>query len=554
MRVLVASGVDCDRRGGSLPLPCTGSRASQVRTLARRVRTVIGILGLVAACTRADAKAKLDPPPAELLATAAIGPVTTLRNLQAYVEAIQPGAGAIFTDQVVRRGLAEMVGASSLDGLDPASWAYVLVASTEGAGAPAVALLGKVRDARTLATSAGSTHVMLKGGWAVLGAKPLLERIGAYALAAIAAQPAPAAPTVTVYLPHVLARYKAEIGAFRTQLMASLPQATPGPMGQWMTSYFEGLGSLGSDIEKLVVTLDATPELGSIDVGLVPAPRSRLATFVTLQRPTDYALLDRLPATAPSVLLGGHLEAGPYSDGFMAMMAAMFGPAATKELLASLEAFRKAMTGDIAMAMRIAPGTGMAFTQLYGLSDPRAADQAVRSMLELFKAGRTLDTTNLSTTIKTSPDTTAYDGVTLRSYDTTFDLSKVPAAQRQTVESLTPGGQQRSYIATFDALGMLVAAPEGLPEAKRSIDAARGKTARLVPGAVLGELLTASRARKDSLAMMLDLGAVIAAATGKPAATAQPVVVALGFADRNAHVRVALPAATLRAAMTAAKP
>jgi len=506
----------------------------------------------MAAYTHADAKAKPDPPPAELLASVAIGPVTTLRNLQAYVEAIQPGAGGILTDQAVRHGLAEMVGASSLDGLDPTSWVYVLVASTSDV--PAVALLGKVADARTLATSAGSTHVMIKGRWAVLGSKPLLERIGSYALAAIATQPAPAAPAVTVYLPHILARYKAEIAAFRTQMAAGFAQSAAGPMGQWMTSYFEGLGSVGADIAQLVVSLEATPDLGTLDFALTPAPKSRLAAFVTLQRPTDYALLDRLPATTPSLLLGGHLEAGPYRDGGVAMMAAMFGPGPAKDLLAAMDAFRKAMTGDIAMAMRILPGTGMAFTQLYGLSDPRAADRAVVSMLELFKAGRTLDVTNLSTTIKANPGSTSYDGVTLRSYDTTIDLSKVPPAQRTAMERMSPGGVQRSHLAAFDALGLLVAAPDSLAETQRSIDAARGKAAHFVPGAVLGDLLAASRARKDSLAMMLDLGAVIAAATGRTAAASQPLVVSFGFTDRKAHLRVALPAATIRAAVNAARP
>lgn len=553
MRILAASDLDGDRPCGSLPRRRSGSHARQIGGLARRVRCAIGIFGLVAVCTHADADAKAKlAPPAELLVSAAIGPVTTLRSVQAYVEAIQPGAGAIFTDQVVRRNLAELVGASSLDGLDPTSWMYVLVASTNDS--PAVALLGKVTDAKTLATSAGSNHVMIKGSWAVLGAKPLLDRIGSYALAAIATQPAPAAPAVTVYLPHILARYKTEIAAVRTQMMASLPQPAPGAMGQWMTSYIEGVESLGSDIEKLVVTLRATPDLGSFDFALTPKPKSRLATFVTLQRPTDYALLDRLPATTPSLLLGGHLEAGPYRDGFAGLIAAMAGPGASKELLAAIDAFRKAMTGDIAMAMRIAPGTGMAFTQLYGLSDTRAADKALVSMLALFKAGRTFAVTNLATTIRANPGTTPYDGVTLRSYDTTFDLSKVPPDQRKAVEGLSPGSPQRSHLAAFDALGMIVAAPDSLAETKRSIDAARGKTAHFVAGPVVGKILAASRARKDSLAMMLDLGEIIAAAAGRTAAAGQHVVMSLGFADRNAHIHLALPAATLRAAVNAAQP
>ena len=114
------------------------------------------------------------------------------------------------------------------------------------------------------------------------------------------------------------------------------------------------------------------------------------------------------------------------------------------------------MTGDIVAAMRFAPGTSMAFTQVSGLSDTKAADKAIASMLELFKTGRTVDAMGMSTTIKANPGTTAHDGFTLRSYDTMYDLSKLPPAQRQTMAAMFPGTQTRAQIANFDALGMVV--------------------------------------------------------------------------------------------------
>jgi len=513
---------------------------------------VLGIGGLGAACTPAEARATADQPPAELLVSVAIGPVTTLRNLQAYAEAIQPGTGATLTDQAVRRGLAEAVGASSLDGFDPASGMYLLIAHVDGSPAPA--LLGKVTDAKTLAASASATGAMFKGSWAVIGAKPVLDRIGPYALATIAPQRAPTAPTATVWLSQVVARYKTEIEAVRSQMMASIAQPSAGRMTQFMTSYLDGLGSFITDADKLIVTLEVTPDLGSLDFALLAKPGSRLAKFVALQRPGDYALLDRLPAATPSVLLGGHLEVGPYRDGILETIAAMYGSDASKELLAAMDAFRKAMTGDIAMTIQSAPGTGLAFTQLFRLSDAAAAQKAITAILDLFKVGRSIEAMGMTTTIKTNPATTMHDGVALRSYEATYDLSKVEPAQRKAMEAMLPSTQARAQIATFDALGLVVLAPDSLAEAGLTIDAARGKAPHFVAPTLTGELLAASRARKDSLAMMMDLGALLAKITGRAPTVAAPILISLGCADHNAHLRLALPAVTLRAAVNGGNP
>jgi hypothetical protein len=445
-----------------------------------------------------------------------------------------------------------MVGASSLDGFDPASWTYVLVAATDAG--PAFALLGKVTDPKVLATSAGSALTMIKGGWAVIGPKPILEQVGAYALAAIAGQPAPTAPSATVYLPHVLARYHTQLEAVRGQLLASLPTSGGGAMGQMMTAYVDGLMSLAGDTDQLTATLEATPDSATLDLALTPRPKSRLAKFVALQRPTDYALFDRLPAVSPTMLFGGHVDTGPYREGMLAVMAAIYGPAANKDLLAAMDAFRKTMTGDLAMAMQIAPGTGMAFTQLFGLSDAKAADKAMTAMLELFKAPRTMDLPNATTTIHANPDATIYDGVKLRSYETTYDLSKAQPAQRKAMEAMLPGGTHHTQIAAFDGLGIVIASPDSLADAKRAIDAARGKPPRFVAGSALGDLFAASRAHKDSVAMVFDLGGLLGAITGATGGSGQPMMVSLGCADQRAHLRIALPAATARAAANLGKP
>jgi hypothetical protein len=97
-----------------------------------------GVLAVVAALPLA---AQAEPaPPAELLMTVAVGPAATLRSVAAYAEAVKPGSGMAISEPFVRAGLASAAGASSLDGFDPASWTYLVVASIDGT--PALAVTG----------------------------------------------------------------------------------------------------------------------------------------------------------------------------------------------------------------------------------------------------------------------------------------------------------------------------------------------------------------------------------------------------------------------------
>jgi hypothetical protein len=527
--------------------------APRPRTLSalRSCALAVIAIGLVAGSSTIDAKPKGEQRPLGLLASVAIGPAATLRGLQSYAEAINPGSSAALSDAVLRGGLAQLVGAQSLDGLDPASWVYVVVVDHNGSPAPG--LVVKVRDGKALAASLGPIPMIHRAGWAVIAPQPVLDQVGSYALAAIATQPTPALPTATVYLPQVMTRYQPEIAKAYKQVQVAIEQANTGAMGAAMTSYFEGLSSLVSDSDKLVVTLDATAGMASLDLALTPKPGSRLAGFAALQHPTDYALLDRLPNTAPALLLAGHLELGPYRDGILAAMAAMYGPDASRDLLAALDSARRAMTGDIAMTMQLGRGTGMSFTQLYGVADPTAASKAIGNLLGLFKSGRTIEAMNVSTTIRSNPGTTTHDGVALSSYESTSDLSKAAPAQRQAVEAMMGAGPHRAQLATFDRVTMVVLAPDSLAEAKRTIDAARGKSARFAAGKALASLLATSRAHKDSIAMTMDLGAILAMTTGAKLADL-PLLFSLGFADRNAHIRIALPSDTLRGAISVAKP
>jgi hypothetical protein len=515
----------------------------------RRHLVALGALLALTLAPRAHAAPKPVEPPPELLATIAIGPASTLRPLEAYVNAVQPGAGALINDQMVRRGLAEILGAHALDGLDPSAWTYVLVSMI--GGTPSFAVVGKVASAKAFAQIAAPLTTQTKGGYGVVSSKPILDKLAGYALSMIATQAAPRVPTATIYLPRVLAQFKPQLAAFKDQMVATLA-ASGGGMTQLMQSYVDALGALGDDTDRIVITLETTAQIAWLDFALVPRPATRLASFAALQRASDYAMLDRLPATSASIVLAGHLEMGPYRAGFLDVMSAMWGSQSSKDLNAKFEAVAKALTGDLAMAMSFTPGKGMAFTQLYGTADVPAADKAMVALLDLFKTGRTMQMGKASSTITASPTTTQAHGVALRSYDTTMDLSKMTPDERRGAAAMSPTGSQRAYVGTFDKLTMVVVAPDSLEAAGRAIDAARGKSPHFVAGPAIATLLDDARGHKDSLASVIDFGPFLAIAGLQ--ASDLTFLMSLGFADKNVHIRFALPSATLAAATKLSKP
>lgn len=495
------------------------------------------------------ADAKPVDPPRELIASIAVGPESTLDNIRAFANAIKPGAGAKLTSALVQQGIANVVAVGSLGGLDATGWMHVLV--FDDGQAKHFALAARATDAKQVPTAAAPAFAIVKNGWALLGEKPIVEKLAPYVFGTLAVQPPPQLPGATVFVPALLARYQTQIAAARQQMLAT-SAAQGAAMSQMMESYFDAIMAMLADSDRMAITLDASKDAGAIDLALVPKPNSRLAKFVAVQKPTDYALFDKLPATTAPMLLGGHLEMGPYRDGMIALFSQMYGgsgdPVAMKDVVDAMVALLKTTTGDFAVTVSLAPGKGMGISQLFALEDPAGADKAITRLLSLLEAGRTFELGKVKTTLKTDPVSPTHDGITLRGYDVMHDISKMTAAEKATFEKMVPSGVMAVRIATFDKLGMIASAPSSITEAKRTIDAVRGKGPRYAPPAVIGQLLAASKQRKESAAFVIDLGSLIATfAPGKAPLGIQPILIAFGFADKTAHIRVGVPTSTVTA-------
>lgn len=498
--------------------------------------TTVGLLAILAA----TAEAKPAGPPAELMASVALTTGAGMQPVRDLANAFKPGAAAFLTDAMLKTVIANVTHAKGLDGLDTAGWSYLLV--TDGGD---VAILGKVTDDKQLHASVGTAAVVERDHWAVVGPKPVVDKVSDYALDVLAKQAAPQQLLATVYVPNVMARYKAKLPGLRAAMMATSTGGSQ--VTDFLAADFDAMMALANDTQRVTIGVDTTATAATIDVALAPVPDSRLAKFVGVQKPSTFALLDKLPPTQAGMLLAGHLETGPYRDGMLEMMVKMYSASVGNEMGTAVAAVMKAATGELAMTADIEPGNGFAMTQVFTLTDSRSAEAAIVHLLDLFKSPRTFSVMGYGTTFTTTPKNPTYDGVTVRGYEVSYDFSKLPADQQKKMAAMFPA-TVHARVALFDGLAALVLAPKAETETNLVIDTARGKGSHFTPSKQVAELLDLAKARKDSFAFVMDFAKLIAAFGKGPSLpnASTPGVVALGFADRQFHLRFATTFATIK--------
>jgi hypothetical protein len=468
--------------------------------------------------------AEAQKPPRELLATVATGPDRALDGLRALFDVVQPGISTNLSSDAIRSMLAALVGARSLDGLDPGYSIVVFV--VEANKQPAFAIAGKVRDANAVADGAGGAHVIVKNGWALIGAKKIATKLAPWALGPMLAGAAVQAPTATLYVKPMRGRIASLIREIQRQSTLVTPQ-TGQQMRGIMTSWIDGLTGVVADSDRIVITIEATRDRGAFDLALVPRKGTRLAKFAAAQQPGDFALLDRLASEPAQVTMVGRMVTGPYRKAFLMMMTSVFGGATNKQITDRLSAIWAASTGELAMVMRMAP---MSVTQLFGIADRRAADVAVAGLGRLLGNGATFDQLGIPTTIVASAPID-HRGIAMSRYISTMDLSKVPPAMRGELQKTTPSGKTVTMLALAPGHGVVVTADASNPiDIDKLADVLLRKVTRDKPSKTVAAFLAASLARKDSMIMFAEAGAI-------PALQGF-FGLSLGFADGATHFRV----------------
>jgi len=470
-----------------------------------------------------------------LLATISLGNEAALGPLRAFVAEVKPDAQQALSGPALTPKLANAVSAGSLDGLDETSPRYVLW--FDDRAAQGLALVGKFKDPQALAANLGRATSMAKGQWAVVGAPAVVAKIGRYALDEFASGSEGASAAISVYLPQLLNRYRNDIESARKQLSDGYKAMANGAqMAPLLDGYVNGILSMLQDSDLALVTFRGDKALGGIDIALVPRQNTRLKTFVGLQEPSEFKLLQRLPAAPWMVFAEGRFTSGPYRQGLMEMVAAMYSQADGHAMMALLNVAMAAATGDFAFAGQFSFGKGMEILQLFQVADANAITTAVDQFTAWLGAGKTMMQMNIKTTLVPAKPA-SIGGTHVRGYDMTYDVSEVPEAQRTTMNLMMPGGFG-ARLAMVDKLAVVAMSNDPSAGIAKGIAAAGGKTSGFTAAGPAVALLHTARQNQDSLAFVMDVGAVL----GK---TAMPFMMSLGFVGANAHIRVTVPSSVL---------
>jgi hypothetical protein len=521
---------------------------------------VLFALLAAAACEKAsdsDAPPSASEPEAVVVTVSMPSLGTALADLRNYVNAIRPGGGLMLSEGMIASGLARAAGAQSLLALDFAGPVHLLVLDNP----TRAVVVAKVRDREALNTERGSAHVVIRDGWALVGPKDAVELVSGWAVPGLVAAKTASDVEATVRVDRLMTRHAAAVTEMRQQAATQLSATDPGGAAM-MTEYMNGLVALAGDSARVVVTLGVEGETADLDIALVPKPSSPLAGFVAAQKPSDFSLLGSLPADAPKgMLMAGHMELGPYRASALAMFVRMmnFGDD-TATFLDAFTQLANLATGDFAAGFTMGAG-GSSMVEILPVSDAAAAARAVGKVAAATASGKQVTAMGIRMTHTGHPDVASHDGAPIHGITTTVDLDSVPPIQRDMFARMYGSAGQVMHIGFPQ--GALLAVIGDLDHCKHAIDARAGKVERLRLSSDTAAQFQAARARKDSLAFVVDLvsliGGLRSAVTSAdpsqpPPVTAPGLAVSLGFADKSAHLHFTLAAATFRAVASLAAP
>jgi len=419
--------------------------------------------------------------------------------------------------------------------VDPTGPIYVLM--VDDGNASGLVLVGRSGEP---AIAPGGVSIKRKNGWSAIGVKPALDAVADYALTTLIAKAPPTGLTATIYAPGLLARFKDDIAEARTGMLGTLGSNAGVGMSDMFASYVDGLLSVAADLDEVQITLDGDAANLIVDAKLAARPGSRLAKFISAQRPSDFSLLSKLPDLG-AFEVAGTATLGPYHDGWLALTSQMFGVAANGPLVSAFDAALKASNGDFAIATTV--GTGVASTFVFGAADAKALDGALGRAITLFGSGLDLHLAGFPISYKPAPAVTV-DGVALHGLDGKIDTSKTTPQMKAALALTMPDGAQDVEVAQVGSLAIVASGPPSIVDAaKRFIAIAHGTASGPLLPPTLVQLVTMAREHRDSLLVLVDLGGMLAAQLHRQPSPA-PFAISIGF-DRDAHVHIAVPTATV---------
>ena len=465
--------------------------------------------------------------PASVLATFSMGdPKGQLAELSAYVDAMQPGMGAMIGANFLP-SLAGMVGAPGLDGYDLAKPLHILILDPKKGGGEVLLVMG-VADQQKLAGSVGGgAMVQIHDGFAAIGKGPSLVAASPYALSNLAKSKTPAHPVAVFHMNKIMDSYGNEV---RQQLAGSMGSSqTPAEQ-----KAAEAMVKALSSVERIEGALQANAQTATVSFAVVPMANSTLAQWGTMQKASDFSVAGRLPNAAWLMVGAGNIELGPMAS-FWGDIAAAQGNPAVGQVFAS---FGQEMAIGLWVKEKAVRIAGLAAVK-------QGADKTLGAFLTDYASKMAKDPKAMdSMEVTAKPNAYKTGGASLHEITVKPGKATDPASAKEFTATFGKGGI-KSYFGLAGSWVVFAldkaAAAKGL--AAKVVAGSKAKAPKSSLSKIFNDAIADSKQRKESGVIAIDL-----TQTAKDPKQAKGAIVTLGLGWEGPvlRARMTIPPATGR--------
>ena len=424
--------------------------------------------------------------------------------------------------------LQKMVSAQHLTGVDLTRPIHVLILDPKRFPQPNVLVVEtksvpKLKE-ELLASPAVATRT--RKNVVVLGEEAALALVADYAFTLTMRDPGVRA---TAYVERIWAAFGEQAKAMAPMLVAAMGSSNPALKPAKLV---DGLVTAVDQAALLVI--DVRAGAGGVDLSfaLSAKPRTPIASFISAQHPSDFALLSKLAAQDPVALIGGG-DLDMSSVKTMWSTSFLGGSELTPAEQADRDALFTTLTGQMAFGGVLVPVDEMKMQYLLGVRDVWRAIALVPRLQTAF-ARSNADNPNMKVTVG-ERIVSHEGGLDINEVKLHYDMSKMTGpAQR-------PPFDTTSTWTGFDNLVAMSFGPTAPAMLRALVGSARNNVGAIaIPAAMLTSIAKA-RAAKDSFWMALVPGKLMKQqeqTSGLPAGMVP--MVSVGFGDSTARLRVSM--------------
>ncbi|MBL4633854.1 MAG: hypothetical protein JKY56_08270 [Kofleriaceae bacterium] len=495
---LCLGGAAC---GGSSPAPVVPEAPPAASAKpAPTTPTLVG--GSAAAMPLPTIPADAVEAPVGLMASLILGnPNHQLTDVGVFLDAAQPGMGAIVSGQSALMQLESMVGVMGIGGIDLNNFLAALILDSQQ-----TVMVAKIADEASLRQSMEKVSVpyIIHNGFVAIGDGASLQEVAPYALSNLVTQKKSEIPLFNLHLANITQGKKG--GELKRELRSYLGGVIADQVNMGMKQV--SLMQIGLETDqmglKLHVTADVKPGM--------------LRTLIGKQQPAAYTNVERIGTGPWGILAGGRLDLTMLSP-----MLAELGERSASPLLIQVGTQLGELVGEIGIAVNFPSKPQVAFAM--DLTNASATAKLVDVVMSYAAKEKNFTMMDMKTKVKLAAIKTSKGKL--------HEL-KFTASKPQQIATLG----KKPVSAYWGVMGNSLVGTFGIDAKKnaRTLSKANGKMKG--KGTNIAEAIALSKSKKESAMVALD---IVGLQERRPFKDVKPVVLGVGFTSEQIHGRADVP-------------